>query len=170
METGGYVMIREKLRKSQVSRLFSMDFSLQFLLWDLFKEIRTGWIGMVYFWLKSPGFLLSSISLCPVPSAGAWKVPAPRDQNYPSCSRVSASHLLLIKSDSSGPSNLPKAPLMLRKVAPCCRVLGCGFRQEQQPLPGNEQDGHEAKVVSLLPVSHIFRSACVATSFKLNER
>lgn len=113
------------------------------------------WIGMVYFWLKSPGFLLSSISLCLVPSAGAWKVP-PWDQNDPSCSRVSASHLLLIASDSSGLSNPLKAPLMLRKVAPCCQVLGCGFRQEQQPLPENEQDGREAKVISLLPVSHIF--------------
>lgn len=114
------------------------------------------WIGMVCFWLKSPGFLLSSISLCPVPSAGAWKVPAPQDQNYPTCSRVSASHLLPIESDSSGPSNPLKAPLMLRKVAPCCHVLGCGFRQEQQPLPENEQVGHEAKVIPLLPVALIF--------------
>lgn len=136
---------------------------LDFLVWiflfssfsDLFKEIRMDQIRMVYFWLKPPGFLLSSVSLCPVPSAGAWKVPALWDQNYPSCSRVSASQLPLIESDSSGLSNPPKAPLMLRKVASCCHVLGCGFCQEQQLLPENEQDGHEAKVISLLPVSHI---------------
>lgn len=112
------------------------------------------WTGMVYFWLKSPGFPFSSISLCPV-HTGICKVPAPWDQNYPSCSRISASCLLHIESDSSGLSNLLKAPLMIRNVAPCCHALGCGCCQEWQPLPEDEQDGHEAKLISLLPMSHI---------------